>query len=334
MTKTVGWGLIGASNVAREWIIDAIRAQPDNEIVTVLSSDNDRAANYAAENNIPHHCTQLEALLSDDRIDAVYISTTNELHKQQALAAAAAGKHILCEKPLALSLNDARDMIDACRRAGVIMATNHHLRNAATHHEIRRMLRDNVIGKPLFIRVFHANYLPPHLQGWRVNNAGGGVILDSTIHDIDTLRFLLDAEPVSVTAMTQSALFTAGDQEDGVMAIVRFDNGAIAQIHGAYSVKVAPGGIEIYSTDKAIVARNVMSQRAIGQVFLRDAEGEHEIPIVHENLYHRALRAFNKALRKEGEPAATGEDGLRSLAVALAIKEAAQTGCQREVQYA
>jgi Oxidoreductase family, NAD-binding Rossmann fold len=81
MAATVGWGLIGASNVAREWVIGAIRSQPGNQVVTVMSSDADRAATYAKTNDIPGHCTSLDAVLSDPRVDAVYISTTNELHK-------------------------------------------------------------------------------------------------------------------------------------------------------------------------------------------------------------------------------------------------------------
>ncbi|WP_163202505.1 Gfo/Idh/MocA family protein, partial [Citrobacter koseri] len=75
--------------------------------------------------------------VGDQDVDAVYISTTNELHRGQVLAAAAAGKHVLCEKPLAMSLADARAMVDACRATGVVLGTNHHLRNAASHTAMR-----------------------------------------------------------------------------------------------------------------------------------------------------------------------------------------------------
>ena len=130
-------------------------------------------------------------------IDAVYISTTNELHRDQLLAAVRAGKHVLCEKPLALTLDDARAMVAAARDAGVVMGTNHHLRNAATHRAMREAIQQGRIGRPLFARVFHAVFLPPHLQGWRIDKpeAGGGVVLDITCHDADTLRFVLDDEP-------------------------------------------------------------------------------------------------------------------------------------------
>jgi 1,5-anhydro-D-fructose reductase (1,5-anhydro-D-mannitol-forming) len=117
---TVRWGLIGASTIAREWMIGAIR-EAGGEVVSVMSSDPARAQRYAQENGIPRHTVRLDELLADEGIDAVYISTTNELHKAQTLAAARAGKHVLCEKPLALNLEDAREMVAACRQAGVVM---------------------------------------------------------------------------------------------------------------------------------------------------------------------------------------------------------------------
>lgn len=328
MVRTIGWGLIGASTIAREWVINAIRAQADNEVVSVMSSDAARARQYAEANQIPSHCASLDALLADPRIDAVYISTTNELHKAQALAAAAAGKHVLCEKPLALNLADAREMVTACARAGVVLGTNHHLRNAATHRKIRELVQDGTIGTPLYARVFHAVYLPPHLQGWRINNpqAGGGVILDITVHDADTLRFILAAEPTEAIALSQQASLASGELEDGVMAVLRFDNNVLAQLHDAFTVKHAGTGLEVHGTEGSIVARDVMTQRPHGRVYLRNAEGEKELPLEHENLYVRSLAAFNAAIRGEGQPSATGEDGVRSLATALAVLESTRTG--------
>ncbi len=328
MTTALGWGLIGASNIAREWMIGAIRSQPGNEVVAVMSTDPARAQQYAQANQIPKSYHAVDALLADPAIGAVYISTTNELHKAQALAAAAAGKHVLCEKPLALSVADAREMVAACAKARVVMGTNHHLRNAGTHRKIRELIGGGAIGKPLFARVFHAVYLPPHLQGWRINKpaAGGGVILDITVHDADTLRFLLDAEPVEALAMTQQANLASGELEDGVMAVLRFSNDVLVQLHDAFTVKHAGTGVEMHGTEGSIVGRDVMRQRAVGQVLLRDANGEREIPVEHENLYERALAAFNAAVRGEGKPAASGEDGVRSLATALAVLESARTG--------
>jgi 1,5-anhydro-D-fructose reductase (1,5-anhydro-D-mannitol-forming) len=324
MERKLGWGLVGASTIAREWMIDAIRAQPGNDVVAVLSSDAKRGAAYAAEHGIGASVTSIDALLATPGVDAVYISTTNELHAPQAIAAARAGKHVLCEKPLAMTLGDAQAIIDACRSAGVVLATNHHLRNAASHQAIRRLVREGSIGEPLFARVFHAVRLPGHLQGWRLQkpDAGGGVILDITVHDADTLRFILDAEPVEAIAMAQGD----GPVEDAVMAVLRFDNGVLAQLHDAFNVPHAGTGIEIHGSAGSIIGRDVMTQRSVGDILLRTAAGERIVHTEPHNLYAHSLELFNAAVRGEGAPSATGEDGLRSLAAALAVVEASRTG--------
>ena len=289
-----------------------------------MSADPDRGKAFAEANRIAASYASVETLLADPNVDAVYISTTNELHKAQTLAAAAAGKHVLCEKPLALTLADAREMVAACNAAGVVMGTNHHLRNAASHRKMRELVQSGAIGTPLYARVFHAVYLPPHLQGWRLNkpSAGAGVILDITVHDADTLRFILGSEPVEAVALSQQSGMAQGGLEDGVMATLRFDNGTLAQLHDAFTVKFAGTGLEIHGSDGSILGRDVMTQRPVGRVTLRNAQGETELSLDHENLYARALRAFVAAIHGEGPPSATGEDGVRSLATALAVLEA------------
>lgn len=332
---TFGWGLIGASTIAAEHMIAAIRAQSGHDVVAVASSSAERGRAYADKHGIPAACASVDALLADPAVQAVYVSTTNELHRDQVLAAAAAGKHVLCEKPLALNLDDALAMVKACRDAGVVMATNHHLRNAATHRKIRDLIRSGAIGKPLFARVFHAVYLPPHLQGWRIDKpqAGGGVILDITVHDADTLRFILGAEPVEAVGMSQSAAMAREGLEDGVMAVLRFDNGVLAQLHDAFTVKHAGTGIEIHGEQGSIVGRNVMTQQPVGEVVLRNADGEQAVPVEHQNLYVRGVAAFCAAVRGDGAPAATAEDGVRSLATALAVLDACRTGAAARVTH-
>ena len=331
--SSIGWGLIGASTIASEHMIGAIRAQAGHEVVAVASSNPERGRKFAAQHEIDASYDSVGTLLADPRVAVVYISTTNELHRDQVLAAAKAGKHVLCEKPLALSIDDALQMAAACKAAGVIMATNHHLRNAATHRRIRELIQAGAIGKPLFARVFHAVYLPPHLQGWRLDKpqAGGGVILDITVHDVDTLRFLLDAEPIEAVGMTQSASLAKEGLEDGVMSVLRFDNGVLAQLHDAFTVKYGGNGIEVHGEAGSIVGRNVMTQRGVGELLLRNADGEQAVAVDHVNLYERGVAAFCAAMRGEGRPAATAEDGIRSLNAALAVVQACRTGVATQI---
>ena len=238
------WGLIGASTIGREWMVAAIGAQPDSTVAAVASSSAERARRYADELGIPMAYPSVADLLAERAIDAVYISTTNEWHEPHVLAAIAAGKHVLCEKPLALSLDSAQRMVEASTAAGVVLGTNHHLRNAATHRKIRELIQTGAIGRPLAARVFHAVYLPPHLQSWRIDrpDAGGGVILDITVHDVDTLRFALGEEVAEVTAMTANQGMGRAGVEDAAMGVMRFRNGVIAQFHDAFTAPHASTG--------------------------------------------------------------------------------------------
>jgi 1,5-anhydro-D-fructose reductase (1,5-anhydro-D-mannitol-forming) len=328
-SQTLGWGLIGASDIARTRMAAAIADQPDSEVVAVMSSQMVRAQSFASELGIPRAYDDLDAMLADPRVNIVYISTTNNLHCAQTLAAARAGKHVLCEKPLALSVEDATAMVDACRAAGVVLGTNHHLRNAATHRTIRRLVADGVIGQPLAARVFHAVYLPPRLQGWRLTDptAGGGVILDITVHDADTLRFDLSDEVVEAVALTAQQGLAAADAEDAVMGVLRFDRGTLAQFHDAFTVRHAPTGFEILGTHGSLIGVDVMTQDPRGRVVLRRENHVEEVDVgEREDVYVRSVGQFVAAVHGEGTPAATGEDGLASLAIALAVRSAARSG--------
>ena len=328
MNSKVGWGFVGASTIAREHMLAAVRAQPGHEVVAIASSQLQRARAFADEYGIARAHAGVESLLADPAVDVVYISSTNEQHRDQALAAIAAGKHVLCEKPLALSVDDAWRMVDAARRAGLVFATNHHLRNAATHRKVRELIQAGAIGRPLFARVHHAIYLRPQVQGWRIDSAaaGGGVILDIGVHAADALRFALSAEPVEAIGMSQTGFLSANGVEDGVMAVLRMDNGVLAQIHAAYTVRHACTGFEVHGEAGSLSARDSMTVRAAGEVVLRNADGEFPVPIVHEPLYGVGVRRFCAALTGGDGPSATGEDGVRSLQAALAIAEACKSG--------
>ncbi len=259
---TVRWGIVGASRVAREFVIDAIRQQPDGEVVAVLSSDAARAKQYAAANGLPQSYTDLDLLLRDAGVDAVYISTTNELHCPQTIAAAKAGKHVLCEKPLAMSLAEAHSMLAACRAAGVVLATNHHLRNAASHRAERQAIDDGWSGRPLAARVAASFYVPPDLSdNWRFvrPETGAGIVLDTTTHVVDTLRFILDDDPLEVSSIVQSGGMAQGKIEDGAMSTYKFRSGLIAQSHEAFTGIKARTGFEVLGTEGTIVGHEVLS---------------------------------------------------------------------------
>ena len=328
------WGLIGASTIASEWMIGAIRAQRNHEIAALLSSDAARGADYAAKHGIDVSHTNLDELLANEAIDAVYISTTNEKHYPQALAAIAAGKHVICEKPLAMTLDEARRMVVAAANKGVTFATNHHLRSAGSHLVIRDMIRAGRIGDILSLRVFHAVRLPRHLQGWRINDAsaGGGVIPDITVHDADTVHFYLGEEPAEVVAKAGVSGMGQG-VEDSVMSVWSMPSGIMVQSHDSFTHPHALSGIEAHGTGGSIYGRGIMTQRPVGEITIVDDSGSRQVEFSTHNLYECAVSAFADAVGGNGCPAANGEDGIKSLAVALAVREAALQGRSVTVDY-
>jgi 1,5-anhydro-D-fructose reductase (1,5-anhydro-D-mannitol-forming) len=319
------WGLIGATTIGREWMVDAIR-EAGGDIVSVFSRDAQRARDYAAEFGIPGSTADLPALLED--VDAVYVATTNERHRDEVLAAARAGRHVLCEKPLATRYEDAAEMVRACNAAGVIFATNHHLRNAATHRAMRAAVEAGRIGRPLAVRIVHGGALPSHLHGWRLHDsgAGAGAILDLTVHDSDLTRFLLEDEPESVMTVSQNGGLADPGIEDAAMTLLTFRSGLIAQIYESFTTPFVRTSVEIHGTEGSLVAMDCMAQRPGGDVVLRNADGEEALELRHENYYVRGVRAFQAAVAGDGRPIATGEDGLISLAVALAARRSAASG--------
>lgn len=330
----MNWGLIGASTIASQHMIGAIRAHDGQSVVSVLSSSATRGAEYAAKHDIVRSTTDLDEMLADPELDAVYISTTNEKHLPQALAAIAAGKHVVCEKPLAMNVADAVSMVQAAEAAGVVFATNHHLRNAGSHLKIKELIETGKIGDVLSIRMFHAVYLPENLQGWRINDAdaGGGVIPDIVVHDADTVGFYLGEDPAEVTAMEHIGGMGEG-VEDSVMSVWSMPSGVMVQTHESFTHSFAGSGVEVHGARGSIFARNVLTQRPIGTIELHDADGVHPISFDDHNLYVRSMGMFIDATRGQGRPSADGIDGIKSLAVAAAVKQAAQSGGRVAVDY-
>lgn len=327
-------GLVGASTIASQWMIDAFRADDPEAIKWLVSGSEERGRTYAKDHSIPSSTTDLDRMLDDPEVTAVYISSTNEKHHSQAMAAIAAGKHVLCEKPLAMSVMDAVQMVEAAKKTGVVFATNHHLRNAGSHLAIKELIETGAIGDLQSVRVFHAVSLPENLRGWRINNhaAGGGVIADIIVHDADTVRFHLNEDPAEVIAIADETSLGQG-VEDSVMTSWVMPSGIMVQAHASFTHQFAETGIEFYGTTGSIRGRGIMTQRAIGSIDLVNAAGAKSISFSTHNLYERAARLFAEAVAGKGQPAASGVDGVKSLAVSLAVSKAAGSGTKVAVNY-
>lgn len=321
------WGLIGASDIAASRMIEAMRLQ-GGHVVGVMSSQSSRAEDFASRNNLERSTDSLDDLLSWD-IDAVYISTTNELHAAQAISAAQAGKHILCEKPLAMSVEDAKEMIATAEAHSVVLATNHHLRCAKTHEAIREVIAGGHLGTVFSMQVNHAVSLPERLRGWRLNSPakGAGVVLDITVHNVDLVRYLLGEDLVSVFARTSNRGFQQPGVPDESFCMFESESGVLVSTHESFNVSYAQTSVEVFGSEGNLLARNVLTQDSVGEVVLSDAEGSRNIDTGSpENLYVRLLTSFANAVNGNGAPASSGLDGLESMGMALAALKSSEEG--------
>src|SRR5258708_3935899 len=327
--RRLGWGIAGASDIAARYMVPAIRQRPDAHVIAVASRSSERAAKFAADNSISKWYGSVAEMAAGPAGDVVYIGSGNRLHREQTMVAAAAHKAVLCEKPLALTITDAIDMVAACKRSGVILGVNHHLRGAAKVIAVRDLVKAGRIGRPLAIRLAHTAFLPEHLRTWRITDpeAGGGPLNDRGTHDFDALRFILGDEVVDVTAMTAEQGMTAAGIEDEVMGVLRFAGGAIASFHAAYNLRFTSSALEIYGTGGAVIGRGILVGSGGGEVLFRDSSGDHPLELEEAmNPYEGTVQAFCDAVGNGGSPAATGEDGLWSLAIAVAARESARSG--------
>lgn len=336
MTASLRWALIGASDIAATRMIPAIRARGD-AIAVVHSNSPDHAAAFAHAHAIPRFTSDLATALASD-VDAVYVSTTNDRHASVSLQALGSGLHVLCEKPLALTAEDAAAMITLAHERSLVLATNHHLPGSPLHRTVRELVDAGRIGQILSAKVAHAVMLPERLRGWRVDGTapGSGVIVDITCHDASVLNPLLGT-PRRVTAIAvQQAPWAVGEQSDAVMTAIEYESPSgdriLAQTHDAFTVAHAPTSLEVHGTVGTILVTDAMTQDTPGVVTLSTPAGTETVEVdCSDDLYAIILDAFARAVAGDGTPTASGSDGLAALRVALAAEESAQTARTVEI---
>jgi 1,5-anhydro-D-fructose reductase (1,5-anhydro-D-mannitol-forming) len=332
MPQPLRWALVGASDIAATKVLPAIRAAGDTAVV-VRSGSAEHAASWAAEHGVPDAVTDLGAALERDDVDAVYVSSVNAQHRAHVEAAAAAGKHVLAEKPLALTLEDARAMVAACESADVVMATNHHLPASPTHRALKRAVRDGAVGDVRAVRVHHAVQLPDRLAGWRIDDpVGGGVVLDVTVHDAAATAAILGTNALSVLATGFNQDNDPSGPFDAVMTSIDWEGGVLVQTHDAYNNPHLPTSLHVLGTAGALVAEDCNTGDPVGSVTLwRDHKAEPIDVGPRDDLYEVTVRAFGAAVAGEGDVVVSGPDGVRSLAVSLAVLESLRTGARAAV---
>jgi 1,5-anhydro-D-fructose reductase (1,5-anhydro-D-mannitol-forming) len=233
----VGWAVVGCGWVARDYVIPALRAARNARLAALCDRDPAALDRAAKGSDIPV-TSDLAAVLADPRVHCVYVATPNDQHAPVVTTCAAAGRHVLCEKPMATNAADAAAMVAACAQAGVTLGTAFDQRFHAAHRHLRSLVADGALGTVTQIRIFYACWLPPDwtADNWRADlrRAGGGALWDLAPHGIDLLEVLLDSPWSELHALTQRRVH-AYDVDDGAVLTGRFADGTLGTIQVAYN---------------------------------------------------------------------------------------------------
>ena len=314
---TVGWGIIGIGKLSDVSIAPAIARDADSELVAVCSRSLQRAAEFAQRHGSPAHYDDYDAMLRDDRVDAVYIATPNALHGEHMLAAAAAGKHVLVDKPMALSAEDGQRMIAAAGEHGVHLAVGFQLRHKATNRAARDAIARSVIGTPaLFEMSIGAGKDHFPYDTWRADPAlaGGGTLLHQGTHVIDLVQFLADSPIVEVACLAD-----APPSEDVAVVSCRLASGALANLSSNQLIGGTPRTWLAVGSEAWLQGKGGLGAATGDEVVLHRGTDTESVAVGTANAYDEEIASFARAVA-HGEPVnGTGLDGVRTIAVVDAV---------------
>lgn len=304
------------------------------EIVAVADPDPAARARRATQWQAPATFADYRELLALPGLDAISVCTPNAVHGEVTMAAAAAGIHVLCEKPVSLSLEEGEAMIAACATAGVVLQVNHHLRANPAVARARAMLDAGALGRIAFIRFRQAHdwggakTLRPTFRSRAL--AGGGTLLDNGCHLFDLTRHL-GGEVETVFAEGATLGFDA-EVEDTAVATMRFASGALGQVETAWTATGWEMGFWIYGTEGALEYSDRSGRPILRHSYRTPSDSEWGDATVESweepggSDHTRAVEAFVAAVRGERPALCTGRDGLEAVRLALACYRSMDSG--------
>ena len=303
------WGLIGAGDIARKRVAPALRDAGTSELVAVARDRSSLTESFAKEFGVPRWYAHWRELLDDRDVEAVYIATPVDVHAEQAVAAAEAGKHVLCEKPMAMDVADCDRMIAVCRDRGVALGVAYYRRFYPSVGRIKRLLESGEIGKAVVahINAFERFDPPPnHPRAWllRKERSGGGPMFDFGCHRLEILLNLFG--PVRrLTSQIANVVFER-DVEDTAAVLLQFESGVCASLTVTHAASEPQDTLDIFGTAGSI---HVPALTA-GQVRISSGAGDRVEPHPsHANVHLPLVEDFVAAARTGRDPAVTGDIG-------------------------
>ena len=328
MASKVRIGVIGCGAIARYTHLHGYAQLNDVEVVALADPFRENLNLMGDMHGVPvdSRYVSYEDLLARDDIDAVSVCTPNYLHGAQTVDALQAGKHVLCEKPMATTVETAEAMVKAAEAAGKILMVGFTHRYMEHNRVTKGLLSEGAIGNPYMIRVRFAHDGP--YKSWaattdwffRPEKAGGGALLDMGIHALDICRYML-GEITSVSGR----LGTFGKDivvEDTAVLDLSFGGNALGYIETGWSSKEGVLGLELYGTEGSIIVDYMTPIR-----IFRASTGEwEEITDAKNDAAVAEMRHFVDCVKTGKQPLTSGVDGLVSVKLAAAVYESAQTG--------
>jgi len=305
MDMGLRWGIIGAGSLARRRAMPAVRKARNASLRALMVRDLDRARALAEEYRAERYYGDVDDLLRDREIDAVHVATPVYVHCEHAIKAAEHGKHVLCEKPMAMNAEEARRILDACAANAVHLQICFVLRFWSHYRRIKALIESGALGRVVTARAQLVKRMQRSPGAWRTDpaRAGGGALMDTGAHCLDLLRYLV-GEIEEVACFGSSAVF-GWEVEDSATGLVRFESGARGTFDVSFGVPHSESLLEVYGTEGcALVGKSFKIYRA-------DTVQEEDVQ--EEDLYLALIEHFGRCVETGEIPIATGEDGLRNM---------------------
>lgn len=335
---SIGWAIISAGDYADSRGAPGINQAEGAKLVAVQSRDQGRADAFAEKHGAKTAYTSVEDVLSDSRVDAVYITSPNHLHVQHTAMAANAGKHVLVEKPLALNLTDGLASLQLCRDRGVKVGVGLHLRHHPGHIETQRLIANGILGTIALAQSQigqgeRGKVQPEPRDGlrdwWTHPEMVGGAfsMLTIGVHAIDDLQFLLGQQVVELSAITDGQTAERPLENLATMCL-RFDGGTIGTMICGMRLPDFKNDVAIYGSDGKALLIDGSWPRLQGE--LQVSSETVNTSVVYEPdfvyLVTKNIEDFQRAIAEDRDPAASGAHGLKLVQLTEAMVASAKTG--------
>ena len=319
-------GVLGAARITPAALIRPARAVPGVTVASIAARDPARARAFAARHGIPVVHDDYAAVLADPDVDAVYVPLPNGLHAEWTLAALAAGKHVLCEKPLTANAGQAREVAEAAERSGLVLMEAFHYRYHPLMARVRQLLDEGAVGRIRRMRAVMCFPLPRFSDiRYRLDLAGGAT-MDAGCYPVNLLRFLAGTEPEVVSARAElrspgvDRAMTARLRFPGVDGSDPVDAEMVASL---WSRRLLGISAQLWGDAGRMRVFNYVMPAAYHRLTWRGGGRTHRERVAGEATYTHQLRAFLAAVRDGGPVPTSARDGVANMAVIDAIYRAA-----------